>query len=115
MALAASSADHGQPHHCNRGDDQSKPGNHSCSRVALYRRPEAMEPGPSNKIVRTFSDELQEKSPRDGLSRGLAAKVAVDRHRERHPSALQQQWSLFLLDAREMALRSVKRNRPGHG
>lgn len=65
------------------------------------------EPGPSNWLVRSFSDELHEKSPGDTLSRGLATKVAVDRHREAQLGTLREQWNLFLLEGREMALQLV--------
>ena len=64
---------------------------------------ERSDPGPSNRLVRTFSDELQQKRPGEALSRGLAAKVALDRHRDGHYKRQQQQWDVFLLDAREMA------------
>lgn len=67
-----------------------------------------LEPGPSQRLLRNFSDEFQEKSPGDVVARGLAVKVAVDRQRERYPTTLRDQWDLFLLDARDMALRLVK-------
>ena len=63
-----------------------------------------LERGPDQKLLRTFSDEFQEKNPGDVISRGLAAKVAIDRQSERYPT-LPEQWDLFLLDARDMALR----------
>lgn len=67
----------------------------------------SFEPGPSNWLLRSFSDDLQEETSGDALNRGLATKVAVDRHRERQPTALRDQWNLFLLEAREMAIESV--------
>ncbi|KAI1344528.1 hypothetical protein F5Y15DRAFT_424676 [Xylariaceae sp. FL0016] len=59
-------------------------------------------------IVRSFSDDLQSKYPSNLLSRGLATKVAIDRHRENsNLASLQDQWNIFLLEGREIALRSA--------
>ncbi|RJE23955.1 hypothetical protein PHISCL_03714 [Aspergillus sclerotialis] len=61
---------------------------------------EQADPGPSSGLIRRFSDKLSETSPSEPLSRGLAAKVAVDRNRER---SLQHEWDRLLLDGRELA------------
>lgn len=62
------------------------------------------ELGPGNWLVRSFSDDLSNKNPSDALSRGLATKVAVDREHEKKMAALRDQWNLFLLEGREMAI-----------
>jgi hypothetical protein len=67
----------------------------------------SLDSGPSNWLLRSFSDDLHEENPGDALNRGLATKVAVDRHRERQSIALQDQRNPFLLKAREMAVESV--------
>ncbi|EEA28122.1 hypothetical protein PMAA_029400 [Talaromyces marneffei ATCC 18224] len=54
---------------------------------------------PSSGLIRTFSDELQERGSTNPLGRGLAAKVALDRH---HEEFLTQQWDILLSDAREL-------------
>ncbi|KAL9045746.1 MAG: hypothetical protein Q9214_001262 [Letrouitia sp. 1 TL-2023] len=45
--------------------------------------------------------------PGDTLNRGLAAKVAIDERHEGRLAALRDQWNLFLLEGREMAIRSI--------
>lgn len=54
---------------------------------------------PSRGIIRTFSDELREIDSANPLGRGLAAKVALDRHQEEF---LTESWDVFLSDAREL-------------
>jgi hypothetical protein len=63
------------------------------------------EPGSGNWLVRTFSDELSHKNPGDPLSRGLSTKVALDREREKRLAELRDQWNMFLLEGREIAVR----------
>lgn len=63
------------------------------------------DPGPSNKIVRTFSDELSSKTPNDTLTRGLAAKVSDDRAKEQRLRILQRDWALLFQDAGELVTR----------
>ena len=65
------------------------------------------EPSAGNMLVRSFSDELQKKTPGDALARGLAAKIIHDEHREDQLAALRDQWNLFLLEGRELAIRSA--------
>jgi hypothetical protein len=54
---------------------------------------------PSSGLIRTFSDELQKIESTNPLERGLAAKVALDRHREEF---LIQEWDILLSDARKI-------------
>ncbi|KAF3401079.1 hypothetical protein DPV78_004951 [Talaromyces pinophilus] len=54
---------------------------------------------PSSGLIRTFSDELREIDSTNPLGRGLAAKVALDKHQEEF---LTQQWDILLSDAREL-------------
>ncbi|KAI4145955.1 MAG: hypothetical protein LQ341_002229 [Variospora aurantia] len=65
------------------------------------------DPGPSHWLVRSFSDDLSQERPGDALSRGLAAKVVHDGHNESRLAALRDQWNLFLVEGREMAIQSV--------
>lgn len=65
------------------------------------------DPGPSHWLVRSFSDDLSEERPGDALSRGLAAKVVHDRHHDSRLAALRDQWNLFLIEGREMAIQSA--------
>ena len=61
------------------------------------------DPGPSSKLVRTFSDHLNSASPKDSLVRGLVAKVSHDREREQRLISLRSQWELFFRDGRQLA------------
>lgn len=65
------------------------------------------DPGPSHWLVRSFSDDLSQERPGDALSRGLAAKVVHDGHNESRLAALRDQWNLFLVEGREMAIQSA--------
>ena len=53
------------------------------------------EPGTKQRLLKSFSDELREKNPGDAVGRGIAAKVVIDRKRERHPLVSQDQWNLL--------------------
>ncbi|KAI1131428.1 hypothetical protein F5Y10DRAFT_233646 [Nemania abortiva] len=63
---------------------------------------------PTTQLVRSFSDDLQKRTPGDALARGLVAKVAVDKQRETNRAALQSQWNSFLLEGRDLALSTVQ-------
>lgn len=65
------------------------------------------DPDLSHWLVRSFSDDLSEERPGDALSRGLAAKVVHDGHHESRLAALRDQWNLFLIEGREMAIQSA--------
>lgn len=59
---------------------------------------------PSSRLLRSFSDDFREQNPGDSLGRGLAAKVAIDKHRESHA---RQQWNTLLQDAQEMVIENA--------
>lgn len=63
---------------------------------------------PNQRLIRSFSDTLREEMPADALSRGLAARIAIDGNQEDQLAALRDQWNLLLLEGREMAVQSVK-------
>lgn len=63
----------------------------------------ANDPGPSTKLVRTFSDHLALDAPKDSLARGLAAKVSHDRDQEQRMISLRHEWQLLFRDARQLA------------
>ncbi|KAL8649651.1 MAG: hypothetical protein Q9210_004275 [Variospora velana] len=65
------------------------------------------DPGPSHWLLRSFSNDLSEENPGDALTRGLASKVVHDGHDESRLAALRGQWSLFLVEGREMVIQSV--------
>ncbi|RWA13068.1 hypothetical protein EKO27_g2021 [Xylaria grammica] len=56
----------------------------------------------SSQLVRSFSDDLEKQAVGDALTRGLVAKVSLDRQRERN-AALQEEWNHFLIEGRELA------------
>lgn len=60
-----------------------------------------------NDVVATFSDDLRQQSPGNMLSRGLASKVAIQRHREKELGELRDQWNTFLLEGRDIAIRYI--------
>ncbi|ETI28431.1 hypothetical protein G647_00880 [Cladophialophora carrionii CBS 160.54] len=61
------------------------------------------DPGPSSKLVRTFSDQLTREAPKDSLVRGLATKVGHDREQEQRLIALRDEWQWLFRDARQLA------------
>lgn len=61
------------------------------------------EPSSGNMLIRAFSDELSKRNAKDSMSRGLAAKVAVDREQEKRLATLRAQWGLFLQEGQQMA------------
>lgn len=61
------------------------------------------DPGPSTKLVRSFSDELTLEDPKDYLARGLAAKVKQDREQEQRLVILRNEWQLLFRDAQQLA------------
>lgn len=54
---------------------------------------------PNSGLIRTFSDDLREIDSTNSLGRGLAAKVALDKHQEEF---LPKEWDILLSDAREL-------------
>lgn len=63
----------------------------------------------NNEPLDAFSDDLRHQSISDMLSRGLASKVIIDRHREKELGELRDQWNTFLLEGREIAIRYIIR------
>jgi hypothetical protein len=61
------------------------------------------DPGPSTKLVRSFSDDLASENPKDSLVRGLAAKVSHDREKEQRLIILRNEWQWLFRDARQLA------------
>lgn len=61
----------------------------------------------SNDDVANFSDDLRQQSPSNMLSRGLASKVAIQRHRENELGGLRDQWNTFLIEGRDIAIRYI--------
>ncbi|KAI0450703.1 hypothetical protein F5B21DRAFT_528707 [Xylaria acuta] len=58
---------------------------------------------PTNtQLVRSFSDDLEKQAAGDALTRGLAAKVSLDRQRENN-TTLKKEWNHFLAEGRELA------------
>ncbi|SPJ90367.1 uncharacterized protein FTOL_13248 [Fusarium torulosum] len=57
--------------------------------------------GPSGTIIRRFSDDISQSSPAEPLTRSLAAKVAIDRNRERLGS-LHHEWDQLLSKGQDL-------------
>ena len=62
------------------------------------------EPRTGDWLVRNPSDEMRNNNSSDVLIRGLATKVSGDRAHEQRLATLRDQWNLFLLEGREMAI-----------
>ena len=61
---------------------------------------------PSGGLIRRFSDDVSQFSSGEPLDRALAAKVAIDRNRERSGS-LRDEWDQLLLEGQKLAHGSV--------
>ena len=61
------------------------------------------DPGPSQQIIRRFSDDMEKRGHGGTLSQGLAVKVSRDRRDEKSAELLQREWDLLLADADHLA------------
>jgi hypothetical protein len=63
----------------------------------------AGDPGPSNGLIRAFSDEEGGEELASTLARSLSDKVQRDRGEERRIEVLRREWPLLFADANRLA------------
>ncbi|KAI1325753.1 hypothetical protein F5Y16DRAFT_401083 [Xylariaceae sp. FL0255] len=61
---------------------------------------------PNTQLVRSFSDDLNKPAGFDTLTRGLAARVTLERHYEKI-TAPQEGWDYFLHEGADLAKRAI--------
>jgi hypothetical protein len=60
-------------------------------------------PGPSPRLIRRFSDGLEEEHSTEAVSDGLILKVSHDRRHEERLELLKREWAFLLADAGHLA------------